>query len=428
MKKMRIIVTAALLVLVTAGFWLYRRADASEAPAYRFAAVERGDLQATVSATGKLNAVTTVQVGTQVSGQVSAIHADFNDAVKKGELIARIDPTLQEQAVREARANVERSRAELEQAERAYERNRQLYETKVVTQSELEAVQYARSVAKANMQSAEVSLDRARRNLAYTSIHAPIDGIVVERNVDVGQTVAASLSAPQLFLIANDLSRMQILAAVDESDIGLIHDGQPVNFTVQPYPNETFTGTVRQVRLQSTTTENVVNYTVVVEVANPDGKLMPGMTATVEFVTGSAADVLTVPNAALRFRPTETMLAELGERPGAAGAPLPDSASARSSRAAAGQAASGAASRPAGARRPANAAMLWYVDRDGALATARVQTGITDGQRTEIRGADLAAGTQIIVGVTQTAADAAGGSASPFQPQTQQGPRPPGAF
>jgi HlyD family secretion protein len=283
---MRIVVTAALLVLVTAGFWLYRHADAADAPAYRFAAVERGDLQAAVSATGTLNAVTTVQVGTQVSGQVSAIHADFNDEVKKGQLIARIDPTLQEQAVREARANVERSRAELEQAERAYERNRQLYEGKVVTQSEFEAVQYARSVAKANMQSAEVSLDRAQRNLSYTSIHAPIDGIVVERNVDVGQTVAASLSAPQLFLIANDLSRMQILAAVDESDIGLIHDGQPVEFTVQPYPNETFTGTVRQVRLQSTTTENVVNYTVVVEVANPDGKLMPVTNSTVAVIPG----------------------------------------------------------------------------------------------------------------------------------------------
>jgi len=421
MKKMRIIVTAALLVLVTAGFWLYRRADASEAPAYRFAAVERGDLQATVSATGKLNAVTTVQVGTQVSGQVSAIHADFNDAVKKGELIARIDPTLQEQAVREARANVERSRAELEQAERAYERNRQLYETKVVTQSELEAVQYARSVAKANMQSAEVSLDRARRNLAYTSIHAPIDGIVVERNVDVGQTVAASLSAPQLFLIANDLSRMQILAAVDESDIGLIREGQPVQFTVQPYPNETFTGTVRQVRLQSTTTENVVNYTVVVEVSNPDGKLMPGMTATVEFVTGSATDALTVPTAALRFRPTEAMQAELGDRPGVEGAGRPDSVSAGASGA--------AGARTAGARRPGNAATLWYVGADGALARVRVRTGITNGQRTEVRGEGLAAGTQVIVGAAQESAEGGeGASTSPFQPQAQRGPRPPGGF
>ena len=162
------------------------------------------------------------------------------------------------------------------------------------------------------MKSAQVALDRARKNLSYTEIYAPIDGVVVERNVDVGQTVAASLSAPQLFLIANDLSQMQILASVDESDIGLIHEGQDVRFTVQAYPNQTFTGTVRQVRLQSTTTENVVNYTVVVTVANPKGKLLPGMTATVEFLTGSAENALIVPNAALRFRATPDMMAAAG--------------------------------------------------------------------------------------------------------------------
>ena len=162
------------------------------------------------------------------------------------------------------------------------------------------------------MKSAQIALDRAKQNLSYTSIYAPIDGVIVERNVDVGQTVAASLSAPQLFLIANDLSEMQILASVDESDIGLIKDGAAAQFTVQSYPNEHFDGKVQQVRLQSTTTDNVVSYTAVVSVGNPTGKLLPGMTATVNFVTGSADNVLTVPNAALRIKPTAQMLAQAG--------------------------------------------------------------------------------------------------------------------
>ena len=187
------------------------------------------------------------------------------------------------------------------------ERNKLLFERKVLTEIDFNTAKYAYDVALANVKSAQVTLERARQNLAYTNIYAPIDGVVVERDVDVGQTVAASLSAPQLFLIANDLAQMQILASVDESDIGAIHEGQSARFTVQAYPNETFTGSVKQVRLQSKTTENVVNYTVVVSVTNANGKLLPGMTATIDFLTGSAKDVLLVPNAALRFRPTEQM-------------------------------------------------------------------------------------------------------------------------
>lgn len=419
MKKTRILF-AAIPLLAVAALWVYRSADGSEGPAYRFATVERGNIEATVSATGTLGAVTTVQVGTQVSGQISAILVDFNDRVKKGQLIARMDPTLQEQTVRDAQAGVERNRAELDQAERDHDRNRQLFESKVITESEFSTMQYQLAIARANVKSAQVTLDRARQNLAYTSVYAPIDGIVVERNVDVGQTVAASLSAPQLFLIANDLSRMQILASVDESDIGIIEEGQAVRFSVQAHQNETFTGTVRQVRLQSTTQENVVNYTVVVEVENPDGKLLPGMTATVDFLTGSAENVLMVPNAALRFRATEAMTAEVRERRAAS----PGGAdSARAQRpAAANQGGNGA-----GATRPRNVAMLWYLDQDGVLATSRVRTGMTDGQKTEIEGRDLADGMRVIVSVS--ASDAAGTSAtSPFQTQQQSGPPRPGGF
>jgi HlyD family secretion protein len=404
LRRLRIGLPIALL-LVAAATWLYLRSKAGEASPYRFATIGRGNLEAAVSATGTLSAVTTVKVGTQVSGQVSAIYADFNDRVKRGQLIARIDPTLQEQAVREAQAGLERSQAELAKAERDYARARQLHDQQVIMDSEFDSIEYALAVARANAKSARVALDKARQNLAYTSIYAPIDGIVVERDVDVGQTVAASLSAPQLFLIANDLSRMQILASVDESDIGQIHEGQPVRFSVQAYP-DTFSGSVRQVRLQSTTTENVVNYTAVVEVGNQDRKLLPGMTATARFLTGSASDALLVPNAALRFRPTEAMLAQVGPASQAQ-----------------------TETRPAvdtGAGRTGSSATLWYIGPNGKLAAARVHTGITDGQHTVVEGEGLRAGMDVITAATQSAPGTA--TSSPFQSSQQRPGPPPGGF
>lgn len=453
MQRKHIIATGvAVLVLVAAG-WMFTRNSEEEAP-YRFATVERGDLEASVSATGKLGAVTTVQVGTQVSGQVSAIYVDFNDRVRKGQLIARIDPTLQQQAVRDALAGLERVQAERAQALREYNRNKQLFDRKVLTEAEFSNAQYALAIANAGVKSAQVTLDRARQNLSYTSIFAPIDGIVVERNVDVGQTVAASLSAPQLFLIANNLSRMQILASVDESDIGLIKDGQEVRFSVQAYPDETFKGTVRQVRLQSVTQENVVNYTAVVEVDNSSGKLLPGMTATVDFLTGAAKNVLMVPNAALRFRPTAEMQAQvrgqLGtagrgdsarRRAGDTGGGSSDSArraqfiaAQRQARASGGGGGPGGPGGPggiagAGARRggggprPNESVMLWTVGKDGKLSVVRVRAGLSDGQKTEVRSEGLTEGMQVIVGVTQ---DGGGAPGSPFQAQQQTGPRPGG--
>ncbi|HEY2895707.1 MAG TPA: efflux RND transporter periplasmic adaptor subunit, partial [Gemmatimonadaceae bacterium] len=278
MKKKLITLSVAAIAAVTSGYVLYRRAHSDAAPAYRMAAVERGNLESTVAATGSLGAVRTVQVGTQVSGQISAIYVDFNSKVKKGQLIARIDPTLQQQAVADAQAGVERAQATLAQTKAEYDRNKLLHDQKIVTDPEFNTAQLNYQLAKANATSAQIALDKARQNLSYTSIYAPIDGIVVERDMDVGQTVAASLSAPQLFVIAKDLSQMQILATVDESDIGQIKTDQPVSFTVQAYPGRTFTGTVSQVRINSTTVNNVVNYTAVVAVANPDGKLLPGMT------------------------------------------------------------------------------------------------------------------------------------------------------
>jgi HlyD family secretion protein len=350
-----------------------------------------------------LGAVSTVQVGTQVSGQVAEIHADFNDRVRKGQLIARIDPTLQEQAVRDAEAGMARAQADLEQREFQFAQAKPLWEQRVITETEYRTAEYNLALAKSSLTSAQTSLERAQRNLGYTYIHAPIDGTVIERNVDVGQTVAASLSAPQLFLIAEDLSRMQILVSVDESDIGDICEGQEARFTVQAYPNETFTGVVKQVRLQSKTQENVVNYTVVVEVSNPDRKLLPGMTATVDFILAQAGDVLTVPNAALRFRATEAMQAQVRGlmREGGAGMAVAGESVAR----------------------------LWYLDEGGALRVARVTVGLTNGQVTEISGPDIREGMQMIAAVTNGASEAATSTnnANPFQSQQpQRGSGPPG--
>jgi HlyD family secretion protein len=379
-------------VIILAGTgWFYKRADGKEAPAYRTATIQRGSVKSTVSATGTLSAVQTIQVGTQVSGQIAVIHADYNDHVKKGQLLARIDPTLQNQAVEEAQAQLERAHATMEQAQSDYARSKQLFDAKVITASEFSTVQSNFAVQKANVKSALIALERARQNLRYTDIYAPIDGVIVERNVDVGQTVAANFSAPQLFLIAKDLSDMQILASVDESDISAIRTGQPVEFTVQAYPNQTFAGTVQKVRLQSKTQDNVVNYTAVVGVKNTTGKLLPGMTATVQFLTGVAENVLVVPNAALRIRPTPAMLAQARTDDQRAGS-----------------------------------AILWTLDDKGMLEPVRVRTGLSDGRNTAVEGAKLAEGTKVVIGVLDaggTTSSDESSSRNPFQsPRT--GTRP----
>ncbi|HYC89529.1 MAG TPA: efflux RND transporter periplasmic adaptor subunit [Thermoanaerobaculia bacterium] len=406
-KKKTTIAIALIAVLAVVGVLVHRQAFARETTTYRFTAVERGDVEASVSATGTLNAVRTVQVGTQVSGQVSELFVDFNDTVKKGQLLARIDPTLQQQAVTDAYAALERAQAQARQAAREYNRNAELASAGLVARSEVEMTDSSADVARANVKSAQVALERAKRNLEYTNIYAPIDGVVVERNVDLGQTVAASLSTPQLFLIANDLTRMQILAKVGEGDIAGIKEGQKVKFTVQALPRDTFEGTVEQVRLQSATTENVVNYTVVVNVDNAERKLLPGMTARVKFVTRSADDVLKVANAALRFKPDPAVIVsrEDGERTPA------------DARAARNRGGSFAALRMTGT--------LYFVDANGKLQSIRVRTGVTDGSFTEVRGDTVKEGLQVIAGTAQPQAAQTETSSNPFQggQQQQRGPR-----
>jgi len=418
-KKRSLIAVIVIAVLAAAGVLVHRVAYAKETPAYRFATVQRGNIQSTVSATGTLNAVTTVSVGTQVSGQVSQLLADFNDHVKKGELLARIDPTLALQAVSDAQANVEKAQAEALYASRDYSRNRELTNDGLVAKSAFEQSQSSMQVADAGVKSARIALDRARQNLAYTNIYAPIDGVVVERNVQQGQTVAASLSAPQLFLIANDLSQMQILAQVGESDIAQIKEGQPVEFTVQALAGQTFKGIVKQVRLQSATTDNVVNYTVVVSVDNPQGKLLPGMTARVNFLTKAAENVLEVPNAALRYKPTDAQLAELKANATATSTATATTTATTTAR-------DRSASRSRNGGNGGSFGTLYYLDANGKLAMTHVRTGVTDGTTTEVRGRDLKEGMKVIAGTLSATQNAqTSTSATPFGANQQGGQRGP---
>lgn len=421
MKKKSIIAALVVALLVLAGVLAQRDVFARETTSWRLATVERGTVEATVSATGTLSAVTTVQVGTQVSGQVAELFVDFNDTVRKGQLLARIDPTLQRQAVTDAQASLERASAQYRQAQRDTARSRELMAAGLVARSEFEANDSSLDVARANVKSAQVALERARQNLEYTNIYAPIDGVVVERNVDPGQTVAASLSAPQLFLIANDLTNMQILASVGEGDIASISEGQKVRFTVQALPSQTFEGTVRQVRLQSATNENVVNYTVVVSVQNDEKKLLPGMTARVEFLTASANDVLKVPNAALRFKPADDVEVIRAPAPPASATTTASGAEAPARR---------------GARRTGNRPQrsrtggpgtVHVVTGDGKLQAITVRSGLSDGSFTAVRSADLKEGMKVVTGVTATQSAAEAPSSNPFQSNQQQ-PRRPGGF
>ena len=412
MNRKTQITAAALVASVVGGaLWVHQRADARSTPSYRIGKVEQGTIRSTVSATGTVNAVRTVEIGTQVSGQIAAVYVDFNSHVTKGQLIARIDPILQQQAVQDAQAGVARAEAPLTQTRLELERSKALHDQKIITDAEYNLAQSNYAVARANATSASISLEKARQNLAYTNIYSPIEGVVVERAMDVGQTVAASLASPKLFVIANDLSQMQILASVDESDIGKITAGQPVSFTVQSYPDQQFEGTVKQVRLNSTTVNNVVSYTAIVSASNPDGKLLPGMTATVKFVTGRATNVMTVPSGALRFTP-------------AADATTTAAAPSTTPRAPRGA---------GGVRGAGNRGTLWSVDAQGQLSKHVVTTGLTDGQRTQVQGDDLSAGMPIVIGAnTAGAASAASasGTTNPLQPSTARGGRggPPGPF
>lgn len=411
---LKTLLALALIAAAAGGWYWYQSRGGNGMPKYRLAKVERGPMQAVVAASGTLNAVTTVQVGSQISGQVKEIHADFNTPVKKGQVIARIDPATFELRVNQARADLDaaesavavarsglaaqqaelgRVRVTLIDAERDFERKRMLVDKKYIspaeldkartvldtTREQLKAVQAQIQVAEAQVRTAlaavkqrESLLRQAQVDLERTIIRAPVDGTVILRNVDAGQTVAASLQAPVLFTIARDLRDMQVEAAIDEADVGRLRVGLPAAFTVDAFPRRSFSGEIRQIRKSPQNVQNVVSYTVVISAQNQDMALLPGMTANVRIVVEQRDSALKIPNAALRFR-----------MPGAADAP------------------DGPARRPRGAR-------VWVLE-NGAAAPVEVHLGISDGASTEVLDGPLAEGAQVIVGLAAASAPAAKG-------------------
>jgi HlyD family secretion protein len=395
-RKMRgFVFVLALLLVCAGGWWLLRRDERTSGPRYVAAAVDRGPITATVTATGTVNPVETVQVGTYVSGPVQSLDADFNTPVTKGQLLATIDPrpfqlkvAAAEADLANARATLAKARADLELKERTRRRQRDLRGEGIVAQSELDTAESeARqaeaqiALAKAAVRSAEARLAEARVNLDYTRIVSPVDGVVVSRSVSVGQTVAASFQTPTLFLVATDLTKMEVSASVSESDIGGVAVGQDVTFTVDAYPGVPFHGRVKQVRNAPVTVQNVVTYDVLVAVDNQDLRLKPGMTANVSIATASRDDAIRIPTAALRFRPP----------------------------AAAGEAGAIAAARPAGGH------TVWVLGKDGTPHPVSVGIGIADERFTEITGG-LEEGARVITGVMRGAPEEAAAPRSPFMP------------
>jgi HlyD family secretion protein len=433
----------------------------STAPHFTTATVDRGEIADVVGATGVLQAVTTVQVGSQVSGTIKDLYADFNSNVKKGQVIARLDPSTFEARVAQARANVmaaraqvDRSSAAINDAKQKYDRARELAAQQLLPQSDLETAKatYDGALAgheadKAAVNQAEASLNQALVDLAHTVIATPIDGVVLARNVDVGQTVAASFTAPVLFVIANDLTHMQVNASIDEADIGRVKAGQGVTFRVDAYPEQSFAGTVDQVRLQPVSLQNVVTYNTIITVDNKDLKLMPGMTATVSVIIESRENALRLPSPALRFRPegfeerrasragaeapaggasggSPTASAGGGNAPGAPGGAGAGGGSegGRRRRGAGGPAAdapggatapsAGAASDPAGGRAPSagRPGLVFLAAPDGKPTPTRIRLGISDGRFVEVVSG-LEEGAQVITG--DDSARPRGASASP---------------
>ncbi len=313
MKKTVYISAIILVAVLVSGYFLFVKRNSHKYD-FRFDKVSKGDLTVYVTATGTISAVISVDVGTQVSGIVTKLYADFNSVVKAGQVVAKIDTTFLYQSLKDAEASLDRAKAQYADSKRTYEREKGLYDKGLESEMNYSAALTAYESNNAALKQAYAALDRAKINLAYATIYAPIDGVVVNRAVNVGQTVAASFSSPTLFTIANDLRKMQIQTTVDESDIGRVSIGQEAAFTVDAYAEDKFTGTVSQIRLAPQSIQNVVNYIVIIDVNNAQLKLMPGMTANVKILVASAYDVMRVSNMALRFQPPSDIIDTTGMR------------------------------------------------------------------------------------------------------------------
>ena len=304
-KKRIVIATALLVAVATAAVLLKPRDNVIPPSKYRSTAVDRGAINQVVTATGTINPVALINVGSQVSGTVAELHADFNDRVKKGQVLLKLEPTIFNAQVGQAEASIASARANLQLARATYKRNEQLVAQNFVSSLALDQSRREMDVAAANLKLAQAQFERARADLNNSVIRSPIDGVVIKRTIDLGQTVAASFNTPNLFQIANDLTKMQIDTSVSEADVGLLKDGLPARFVVDAYPDREFNATMRQFRLAPNVVQNVVTYNVVLDVDNADELLKPGMTAQVRLVVANRPDVLRIPTTALRFRLSE---------------------------------------------------------------------------------------------------------------------------
>ncbi len=402
MKKYIII---ALVALLSAGAGIYYFKNKKPEISYKTAKLEKGTIVATVSATGNLSAVTTIQVGTQVSGTIQKLYVDYNSRVRKGQTIAEIDPSLFNASVEQsqgnflsAEANVQKAKVALADAERTLQRNKKLLADGIISQGDFDLAETARDAAKASLKAAEGSLAQtrgslmqAKTNLRYSIIRSPVDGVVISRAIDVGQTVAASFQTPTLFTIAQDLTKMQIEVSVDEADISRVKLGQEATFTVDAYPEQKFGGKVVQIRSAPIVTQNVVTYVVVVNVDNNELKLKPGMTANVSIVVAKKDDVVKIPPAALRFKPKggEDKSGKANGKPGSAAAP-----------AAKGGGEGGA--KPG--ERKGGGGQVIYVLKDGNAAAFPIKTGIANSSAIELVEGALKEGDEVII--EQTGGDA----------------------
>lgn len=404
-----VLILAVLVVGLAIAGYVFFNGERKAPVRYRSASVERGSVISLVTATGSINPVVSVQVGTQVSGMIKSLHADFNSVVKTGDIVAVIDPepfkARRDQAagnLEMARANVARARTDLAQRKRELDRAKSLIAQQFVSQNDLDVAvtnhqgaEAQVNVSTAQVRQAEAALNAAELDLKYTVIRSPVDGIVVARNVEGGQTIAASFATPNLFLIALDLTKMQVDTNVSESDIGGITEGKEATFTVDAYPGYQFSGTIRQVRLAPINVQNVVTYNVVVGVDNKDLRLKPGMTANVSIVVAQKDDVLKVPNAALRFMPPTT---DRGEHRSGGIKPAGSEGGPRMTK----------AGGPGSIARK-----LWKSTETGELEAIPIRTGISDGVATEIVEGTLAEGDLVIVGLEQPRGDRKGGDLPP---------------
>jgi len=400
--KLRTRIAAGVVVglVAVAAAWALLGKREKAGPGYLTAAVDRGTLVQNVTTTGTLTAVTTVKVGSQVSGIIATLHADFNDRVRKGQVLATLDPTPFEAAVNQTRAQLERARVAAQDARSKLRRQQALFKAKLVSEDQLDSALATYNQALAQVTELEAALERNQANLTYSVIRSPIDGVVVSRDYDVGQTVAASFQAPTLFTIAEDLTRMQLTCDVDEADIGQVKVGQPVRFSVDTFPQREFVGTVAQIRLSPKTANNVVTYPVIVQVDNSDLALLPGMTAEVRVQVARAQNVLRVPASALRFRPE--LLGVNGQRGQSGGPGRPAGAGARSED-----------------RSGGRSARVFLAPElpGGKLKAVTFTPGLTDGQVVEVKDGDLAEGAKVVIGLATAQAQDAGGLVNMMGPR-----------